>query len=68
MSVPKNLLAILACPRCKGDVQEKEMFIICKKCKLAYPVLDKTVPDMLIDDAWQAEKARKAGFNHNLRL
>jgi len=68
MSVPKNLLAILACSRCKGDVQEKEMFIICKGCKLAYPVLDKSIPDMLLDDAWQVEKAKKKGFKHKLKL
>jgi len=68
MPVPKELMKILACPKCKGDVIEKKMFIVCGKCKLAYPVLDKDVPDMLIDDAWKLEKAKKAGFKHELKL
>jgi len=68
MGVAKELLEILACPKCKGDVEEKGMFIVCKKCKLAYPVLDGDVPDMLIEDAWPLEKAKKAKFKHDLKL
>ena len=68
MAVKKELLEILACPKCKGDVYEKGMFIICEKCKLAYPVLDNDVPDMLIEDAWPLEKAEKQEFRHDLKL
>jgi uncharacterized protein YbaR (Trm112 family) len=68
MAVPKDLMEILACPKCKGDVEEKGMFILCKKCKLAYPVLDEDVPDMLIEDAWPIEKAKKNNFKHDLKL
>ena len=68
MAVPKQLMKILACPQCKGNVKEKGMFIICKKCKLAYPVLDEDVPDMLIDDAWKLSKAEKNKFKHDLKL
>jgi uncharacterized protein YbaR (Trm112 family) len=68
MAVPKDLMEILACPKCKGDVEEKNMFIVCKKCKLAYSVLDEDVPDMLIEDAWPLEKAEKNKFKHDLKL
>lgn len=68
MSVPKQLMEILACPKCKGDVKEKGMFIVCRKCSLAYPVLDGDVPDMLIEDAWKIEKAEKTKFKHKLKL
>ena len=68
MTVAKDLMEILACPKCKGDVVEKDMFILCKKCKLAYPVLDEDVPDMLIEDAWSLEKAEKNKFKHTLKL
>jgi len=68
MPVKKELLKIMACPKCKGDIEEKGMFILCKKCKLAYPVLDGDIPDMLIDDAWKMEKAKKANFKHKLKL
>jgi uncharacterized protein YbaR (Trm112 family) len=67
MPVPKDLLKILACPKCKGEIEEKEKFIICYNCKLAYPVLD-DVPDMLIEDAWPLQKAKKVKFKHTLKL
>ena len=68
MALKKDLLDVLACPKCKGDVSVKGMFVVCGKCKLAYPVLDTDVPDMLIDDAWALPKAEKAGFKHDLKL
>jgi len=68
MPVPKDLMKILACPKCKGDVKDKDMFILCNKCKLAYPILDDDVPDMLIDDAWKMDKAEKNKFKHKLKL
>ena len=63
----KELLDVLACPKCKESVEVKNKFILCKKCKLAFPVLD-TVPDMLLEDAWPLQKAQKARFNHKLKL
>lgn len=65
--VNKELMEVLACPKCKGDVELKGGFIVCRKCGLAFPVLD-DVPDMLIEDAWPLEKAEKAGFRHSLKL
>ena len=60
-------MTILACPKCKGNIELKNMFITCKRCRLAYPILD-DIPDMLIQDAWKLEKAKKAGFKHKLKL
>lgn len=65
--LPKELLEILACPKCKGGLEEKGMFLICKKCEIAYPVIE-DVPDMLIEDAWSLERAEKENFKHKLRL
>ena len=67
MPIKKELLNIIACPKCKGDVKEENLFLVCEKCKLAYPVLE-DVPDMLIEDAWPLEKAKKDGFKHQLKL
>ncbi len=67
MTVAKDLMKILACPKCKGDVKEKGMFIVCNHCKLAYPVLG-DVPNMLIEDAWQLKEAESSKFKHNLKL
>jgi hypothetical protein len=68
MPVPKELMQILACPKCKGSVSEQDMFIVCTSCRLAYPVLDGDVPDMLIEDAWPLQKAKDAKFKHTLKL
>jgi len=48
----KELLAILACPKCKGnlDYNKKENKLICKKCRLAYRIED-GIPIMLIEEA-----------------
>ena len=52
MALSKDLLEILACPRCKGDIRltEKGDGLICDSCKLLYPVKD-DIPVMLIDEA-----------------
>jgi len=52
MALSKELLEIIACPKCKGDLeyQEKENRLICNKCKLIYEVKD-DIPVMLIDEA-----------------
>lgn len=63
----KALLEVLACPKCKGDVALKEMFLTCKKCSLAFPILE-GVPDMLIEESWPLKKAEKAMFKHDLKL
>jgi uncharacterized protein YbaR (Trm112 family) len=48
-----ELMKILACPKCKGDVKLKrdENKIICNSCRLKFPILKGDIPDMLIEDA-----------------
>lgn len=50
--VNKELLDILACPKCKGPVRlnEKEDGLICDTCRLIYEIRD-DIPIMLIDEA-----------------
>ena len=52
MAIDKELLDILACPKCKGDIRltEKGDGLICDACKLVYPIKD-GIPVMLIDEA-----------------
>ena len=58
MTISKELLDILACPKCKGDVylKEDESGFICKSCGLLYPIKD-GIPIMLIDDAISLKKS-----------
>ena len=48
----KELLDILACPKCKGDlVYDKDKNkLICNACRLKYDIKD-DIPIMLIDEA-----------------
>ena len=52
MSVDAQLLEILVCPKCKGELEyrESESVLICRACSLSYPVRD-DIPIMLIDEA-----------------
>ena len=63
----RELLSILACPKCKGSVKLERKFLICRKCKLAFPVIE-GIPDMLLEDAWPLEKASKSNFEHELKI
>ena len=67
MALSAELKEILACPKCKGDLdfREAELRIVCQACKLAYPIeksddpaLD-DIPVMLIDEAVPLEEPRR---------
>lgn len=52
MPIQQELLEILACPKCKGDVvlNDSKNGLICSNCKLLYHIKD-DIPVMLIDEA-----------------
>ncbi len=52
MALDKDLLDILACPKCKGDLTltPEGDGLICAACKLKYLIKD-DIPIMLIDEA-----------------
>lgn len=52
MAIKKELLDILACPKCKGDIRLNDAGdgLICDHCKLLYEIRD-DIPIMLIDEA-----------------
>lgn len=53
----ERLLAILACPKCKGELEyrtDPEEVLICHSCRLAYEVRD-DIPIMLVDEAKSLE-------------
>ena len=60
MALNKELLDILACPKCKSDLEltGPEDGLICKPCQVVYPIKEE-IPIMLIDEAvsltdWEA--------------
>ena len=52
MPLAPELKEILACPKCKGDLEfrEAEAEIRCPRCRLAYRI-DDGIPVMLVDEA-----------------
>lgn len=52
MAIDQELLAILACPQCKGEIEltPEGDGLICQSCRLKYPIKD-GIPVMLIDEA-----------------
>lgn len=52
MALKKELINILACPKCKGrlTVKPAEDGLACAKCAVVYPVRDE-IPIMLVDQA-----------------
>ena len=52
MAVSKDLLDILACPKCKGDIHLNDAAdgLVCERCRLLYEIRD-DIPIMLVDEA-----------------
>ncbi len=56
MGIDKELLDILACPQCKGDIHlnDSKNGLVCEKCKLLYEIKD-DIPIMLPEEAKKIE-------------
>jgi uncharacterized protein YbaR (Trm112 family) len=52
MALSEELLSILVCPQCKGDLRyEREAErLVCETCRLRYPIVD-DIPVMLPEEA-----------------
>ena len=55
LNLPDQLLAIIVCPDCHGDLSPVETDsgtgeLVCQSCGLAYPVRD-DIPVLLVDEA-----------------
>ena len=52
MAISKDLLEVLACPKCKGGLHlsDTQDGLICDACHLVYPIKD-DIPIMLIEEA-----------------
>ena len=59
MAIKKELLDILACPACHGEIihDEKKDTLNCKACRRSYPIKD-DIPVMLIDEATILEEGK----------
>ena len=57
MALPQDLLDILVCPQCKGDLEYREgdNALVCRACRLRYRIED-GIPVMLIEEATPLEE------------
>jgi len=57
MEINQDVLELLLCPKCKGNValDAAHSRIICAHCKLCYEIRD-GIPIMLIDEAMPIEE------------
>ena len=66
MTVSPELLDILRCSQCKGELlffedgdsaaKKQDSFLFCGSCMLCYPV-DEGIPVMIIEDATKVDEA-----------
>ena len=52
LAINQELLDILACPQCKGDIHltDAQDGLVCEACRLVYEIRD-DIPIMLIEEA-----------------
>jgi len=48
--ISEELMDILVCPACKGDLRQEDPELVCTQCGLRYPVRD-GIPIMLVEEA-----------------
>ncbi len=67
MAISQELLDILACPKCKGDIYQNDSKdgLICDNCKLLYEIRD-DIPIMLIDEAKPLEELSRFGVHSKI--
>jgi uncharacterized protein len=54
MPISADFLALLRCPKCRGEVTEEltssGQGLVCKACRLVYPIVD-DIPQFLEEEA-----------------
>ncbi|MFH0901468.1 MAG: Trm112 family protein [Pseudomonadota bacterium] len=56
MPIPRELIEIVACPKCKGSLslQSDESGFECRQCMLRYPIED-GIPNFIVEEAESLE-------------
>ena len=58
MAIEKDVRSLLACPKCKGPLEETPNTLVCASCNLSYEIKD-NIPVLLIDKAIPITELRK---------
>jgi uncharacterized protein YbaR (Trm112 family) len=56
MPMNRELIDILACPKCKGQLEltPNESAFVCRACRLVYAVVDE-IPNFIVEEAQPLE-------------
>jgi len=56
MPLDRELLEIIVCPKCKGELiyEEDKERLVCKNCSVYYPIRE-DIPILLIEEAQKLE-------------
>lgn len=47
--IDEELRSILVCPICKGDLNDRNEGLLCKKCEVIFPVIE-DVPYLIVEE------------------
>lgn len=50
MTLSDQMLQILACPACRGRLEDAGEYLVCRSCELKFPVRD-GIPVLLLSEA-----------------
>jgi uncharacterized protein YbaR (Trm112 family) len=69
MALGQQLLEILACPKCKGNVSlvEGGAALLCQRCRLQYPIRD-GIPVMMVEEAIDLRRSSRAPEGLSVKL
>ena len=66
MPIRPDLLKLIICPACQADLEEHGNALVCKECRLVYPVVN-DIPVLLIDEAVPYEAWKAASQDKDTR-
>lgn len=55
-----DILAVLACPKCRGPLKRASSGLACAPCRALYPIID-DIPVLLIEEALPLSDAPAGG-------
>lgn len=60
LPVTEELLKIVVCPACKGNLEAEGEALLCLSCRLRYPVRD-GIPLLIADSATPLDESERRG-------
>jgi uncharacterized protein YbaR (Trm112 family) len=55
MELDQELIDILRCPKCKGELKVEDEAFVCEPCRLRYAVVD-GIPNFILEEAQPLEE------------